>query len=103
MRSPFHWLTTAGRKQDGVLQDVVCRVFSLILGAENGFKAVKASGITSIGVQGKDSVCVVTQKKVLDKLLGSDQCHASLPHDKVPWIVGHRDDRFPIFPSLCSE
>ncbi|KAJ8501189.1 hypothetical protein OPV22_011741 [Ensete ventricosum] len=20
------------------------------------------------------------------------QCHASLPHDKVPWIVGHRDD-----------
>ncbi|RRT55162.1 hypothetical protein B296_00030140, partial [Ensete ventricosum] len=74
------------------VEGVVCRVFSLILGAENGFKAVKASGITSIGVQGKDSVCVVTQKKVLDKLLGSDQCHASLPHDKVPWIVGHRDD-----------
>ncbi|RZS25716.1 hypothetical protein BHM03_00058968 [Ensete ventricosum] len=31
---------------------------------EYAFKAVKASGITSIGVRGKDSVCVVTQKKV---------------------------------------
>ncbi|MCI02356.1 proteasome subunit alpha type-6, partial [Trifolium medium] len=31
--------------------------------------AVKAAGITSIGVRGKDSVCVVTQKKVPDKLL----------------------------------
>ncbi|KAI3994966.1 hypothetical protein MKX01_019780 [Papaver californicum] len=29
----------------------------------------KVSGITSIGVHGKDSVCVVTQKKVPDKLL----------------------------------
>ncbi|KAJ8621243.1 hypothetical protein MRB53_029772 [Persea americana] len=36
---------------------------------EYAFKAVKASGITSIGVKGKDSVCVVTQKKVPDKLL----------------------------------
>ncbi|KAL9252654.1 Proteasome subunit alpha type-6-like protein [Drosera capensis] len=33
------------------------------------FEAVKAAGITSIGVRGKDSVCVVTQKKVPDKLL----------------------------------
>ncbi|GJS59331.1 proteasome subunit alpha type-6 [Tanacetum coccineum] len=31
--------------------------------------AVKAAGVTSIGVRGKDSVCVVTQKKVPDKLL----------------------------------
>ncbi|XP_064969845.1 proteasome subunit alpha type-6 isoform X3 [Musa acuminata AAA Group] len=31
---------------------------------EYAFKTVKASGITSIGVRGKDSVCVVTQKKV---------------------------------------
>ena len=31
---------------------------------EYAFKAVKAAGITSIGVRGKDSVCVVTQKKV---------------------------------------
>ncbi|KAG0606725.1 hypothetical protein M758_9G163200 [Ceratodon purpureus] len=36
---------------------------------EYAFKAVKASGITSIGVRGRDSVCVVTQKKVPDKLL----------------------------------
>ncbi|CAD5180746.1 unnamed protein product [Musa acuminata subsp. malaccensis] len=36
---------------------------------ENAFKTVKASGITSIGVRGKDSVCVVTQKKVPDKPL----------------------------------
>jgi len=32
--------------------------------AEYAFKAVKSSGVTSIGVRGKDSVCVVTQKKV---------------------------------------
>ncbi|KAG6497286.1 hypothetical protein ZIOFF_045184 [Zingiber officinale] len=37
--------------------------FSLIW-AEYAFKAIKASGITSIGVRGKDWVCVVTQKKV---------------------------------------
>ncbi|CAN6460120.1 unnamed protein product [Victoria cruziana] len=36
---------------------------------EYAFKAVKAAGITSIGVRGTDSVCVVTQKKVPDKLL----------------------------------
>ncbi|CAH9105821.1 unnamed protein product [Cuscuta europaea] len=36
---------------------------------EYAFKAVKAVGITSIGVRGRDSVCVVTQKKVPDKLL----------------------------------
>ncbi|GLJ18923.1 hypothetical protein SUGI_0338380 [Cryptomeria japonica] len=36
---------------------------------EYAFKAVKAAGITSIGVRGQDSVCVVTQKKVPDKLL----------------------------------
>jgi 20S proteasome subunit alpha 1 len=31
---------------------------------EYAFKAVKAQGLTSIGVRGKDTVCVVTQKKV---------------------------------------
>ncbi|DBA70895.1 hypothetical protein WJX82_006779 [Trebouxia sp. C0006] len=36
---------------------------------EYAFKAVKAAGITSIAVRGKDSVCVVTQKKVTDKLI----------------------------------
>ncbi|XP_020587386.1 proteasome subunit alpha type-6 [Phalaenopsis equestris] len=36
---------------------------------EYAFKAVKAAGVTSIGVRGRDSICVVTQKKVPDKLL----------------------------------
>ncbi|CAJ2636503.1 unnamed protein product [Trifolium pratense] len=36
---------------------------------EYAFKAVKSAGNTSIGVRGKDSDCVVTQKKVPDKLL----------------------------------
>eukprot|EP00854_Cymbomonas_tetramitiformis_P028361 gene28361-35145_t len=36
---------------------------------EYAFKAVKAAGFTSIGVRGKDSVCVVTQKKIPDKLI----------------------------------
>mmetsp|Transcript_7131 Transcript_7131/g.10882 ORF Transcript_7131/g.10882 Transcript_7131/m.10882 type:complete len:193 (-) Transcript_7131:215-793(-) len=36
---------------------------------EYAFKAVKAAGFTSIGIQGSDSVCVVTEKKVPDKLL----------------------------------
>ncbi|KAK9857562.1 hypothetical protein WJX84_007039 [Apatococcus fuscideae] len=36
---------------------------------EYAFKAVKSGGITSIAVRGKDSVCLVTQKKVPDKLI----------------------------------
>lgn len=36
---------------------------------EYAFKAVKAAGITSIAVRGKDSVVFVTQKKVPDKLV----------------------------------
>ncbi len=36
----------------------------LLSAAEYAFKAVKAAGITSIAVRGKDSVVFVTQKKV---------------------------------------
>lgn len=36
---------------------------------EYAFKAVKSVGNTSIGVRGKDTVCLVTQKKVPDKLI----------------------------------
>jgi len=36
---------------------------------EYAFKAVKSSGLTSIGVRGRDAVAVVTQKKVPDKLV----------------------------------
>ncbi|XP_062216595.1 proteasome subunit alpha type-6-like [Phragmites australis] len=43
---------------------------------EYAFKAVKSAGFTSIGMRGKDSVCVVTQKKVPDKLLD----HTSVTH-----------------------
>jgi 20S proteasome subunit alpha 1 len=31
---------------------------------EYAFRAVKTSGLTSIGVRGDDSVCIVTEKRV---------------------------------------
>ncbi|XP_072979028.1 proteasome subunit alpha type-6 [Typha angustifolia] len=49
---------------------------------EYAFKAVKAAGITSIGVRGKDSVCVVTQKKVPDKLLDNTSVSHLFPITK---------------------
>jgi 20S proteasome subunit alpha 1 len=34
------------------------------MNAEYAFKAVKLGDLTSVGVRGKDSCCIVTQKKV---------------------------------------
>lgn len=38
---------------------------------EYAFKAAFSDGLTSVAVRGKDSVCVVTQKKVPDRLIGA--------------------------------
>lgn len=40
--------------------------------SEYAFKAVNSSGLTSISVKGKNSVVVVTQKKIVDKLIHGD-------------------------------
>ncbi|KNC70878.1 hypothetical protein SARC_16590, partial [Sphaeroforma arctica JP610] len=36
---------------------------------EYAFKAINSGQLTSIGIRGKDSCCVVTQKKIPDKLI----------------------------------
>ena len=46
------------------MQQYQSRAYPLKICAEYAFKAVKAEGVTSIAVRGKDSVCFVTQRKV---------------------------------------
>ncbi|XP_065857177.1 proteasome subunit alpha type-6-like isoform X2 [Euphorbia lathyris] len=48
------------------LRDCETTLFVQLL-AEYSFKAVKAASITSIAARGMDSVCVVTQDKLLDR------------------------------------
>ena len=43
--------------------------FSFLSNAEYAFKAINNGAVTSIGVRGEDSVVVITQKKVPDKLI----------------------------------
>lgn len=45
------------------------RYLTKFLCSEYAFKGVNYPGITSVGVKGKDSAVVVTQKKVEDKLI----------------------------------
>ncbi|KAE8701726.1 Proteasome subunit alpha type-6 [Hibiscus syriacus] len=59
---PIHIKKYAGKR-------VGIDAYSWLHKEEYAFKAVKASGMASIGVRGKDFVYVVTQKKVLDKLM----------------------------------
>eukprot|EP00744_Colponema_vietnamica_P000435 GILI01000785.1.p1 GENE.GILI01000785.1~~GILI01000785.1.p1 ORF type:complete len:247 (-),score=83.64 GILI01000785.1:280-1020(-) len=55
---------------------------------EYAFKAAKGSGLTSIGVRGKDSVCVVTQRKVPDKLLDPESVtHVFNITDKIGCVM----------------
>ncbi|GJY43913.1 proteasome subunit alpha type-6 [Tanacetum coccineum] len=57
------------------------------------FKAVKVVGVTSIGVRGKDAVCVVTQKKVPDKLLDSTSITHLFPVTKFVGLLATADAR----------
>lgn len=44
---------------------------------EYAFKAVNTDGLTSVAVRGKDTVAVVTQKKVPDRLIGKCDARAT--------------------------
>ncbi len=59
------WISVCNVSLSACFCLIVFVVCGFVFGfSEYAFKAVKAAGITSIGVRGKDSVCFVTQKKV---------------------------------------
>ncbi|GKB29614.1 Sn1-specific diacylglycerol lipase alpha [Tanacetum coccineum] len=69
------------------------------------FKAVKAAGVTSIRVRGKDAVCVVTQKKVpssadAGQAFGFNQCYTSV---RVTKFVGLLAIGTTVFMTILSD
>lgn len=46
---------------------------------EYAFNAAKTSGLTSIAVRGKDSVCVITQRKIPGKLIDPESITSIIP------------------------
>ncbi len=55
---------------------------------EYAFKAVKSAGNTSIAVRGTDTVCVVTQRKVPDKLIDPTSITSTFAITKFIGMVG---------------
>ncbi|KAG6606668.1 Exocyst complex component EXO70A1, partial [Cucurbita argyrosperma subsp. sororia] len=77
-RHPENYINGGGYDRHITIFSPEARLFQV----EYAFKAVKAAGITSIGVRGKDSVCVVTQNKVPDKLLDQSSVSHLFPITK---------------------
>lgn len=49
----------------------------MLVASEYAFKAVKAPGLTTVGVRGQNSVCVITQKKVAVRSRRPPACRAA--------------------------
>ena len=78
---------------------------SLSRPSEYAFKAIKSVGVTSIGVRGKDSVCVVTQKKIpvshrAEPVASSSSSHANNHFRPALASKCPRSDRDPTAPSV---